>query len=280
MAGANPEVRGHPGASGKPDIPPGKPGMQGAVSERRADVPPVRRTAAVGGRCTAPGTVRHVAVSAAAGRTNGRQAASAGPSGSSRAAPATAGRRADCRGATPRGGREAEQTLPGPAGNPGDREGPRAERARGRCRERQAAAAALDGSRIGIEGRTAAPTTCERRWTAHQNSATPRPSRPRCGRGAADPSIAVFLHARRRHQGRRRACAAVVQLLRQPQGPGTPAASPGPPVQLLPHVERERVRRCGRRRRFRRRTLPSPPSARAACRTGRCAGRLLRRGRR
>ena len=196
MAGANPASPGTPGRVGETRHSPGKPGMQGAVSERRADVPPVRGTAAVGGRCTAPGTVRHVAVSAAAGAHHGRQAASAGPSGSSRAAPATAGRRADCRGATPRGGREAEQTLPGPAGNPGDREGPRAERARGRCRERQAAAAALDGSRIGIEGRTAAPPRLRRpvarRWTAHQNSATPRPSRPRCGRGAADPSLAFF----------------------------------------------------------------------------------------
>ena len=164
MAGANPASPGTPGRVGETRH------SAGATRHWRGTrnaAPTCRRcggTAAVGGRCTAPGTVRHVAFFGAAGA---HQRAAGGLRGTFRdfaGAPATAGRGAGCRGAPPRGGREAEQTFPGLAGNPGDREGQRAESARGRCRERHAAAAALDGSRIGIEGRTAAlprlRTTC------------------------------------------------------------------------------------------------------------------------
>ena len=118
MAGANPASPGTPGRVGETRH------SAGATRHWRGTrnaAPTCRRcggTAAVGGRCTAPGTVRHVAFFGAAGA---HQRAAGGLRGTFRdfaGAPATAGRGAGCRGAPPRGGREAEQTLPGPAGFP------------------------------------------------------------------------------------------------------------------------------------------------------------------
>ena len=280
MAGANPEVRGHPGASGKPDIRRGNPvcvARDTAPTCRRCgeqrwagDAPPQarcamslspqRRRRTTGGRRPPqdlPGL-----------RGRHRQQPGAEPTAAARRR-AEAGKRSRRFRARPEipatAKGHAPNTLAAAAGN-GKPQPPHwtaAESAsKGEPRHRRGSddlRKALDGPSK-LSHPTPVPAAMRpRRGRSVYRGFSPCPSTaPRSAARLRGRRLATAPTARARHAGR------------EPWATG----------QLLPHVERERVRRCGRQRRFRRRTLPSPPSARTACRTGRCTGRLLRRGRR